>query len=121
METETAKKTGNGENLGNRRYLLLFRISSDNFAQVDYPGIAYMDPKGEFREKASGLFTTFYRIFGGGGFRMAYGFLPDFGEEVSGLFTDFYRILGKGFRIVYRILHILPDFGEEASGLFTDF
>ena len=39
MEIETAKKTGNGENLGNRRYLLLFRISSDNFAQVDYPGI----------------------------------------------------------------------------------
>ena len=31
-ETETAKKTGNGDILGNRRQLLLFRISIDNFA-----------------------------------------------------------------------------------------
>lgn len=38
-EPETSKKTGNGENLGNRRYLLLFQNSSDNFAHVDCPGI----------------------------------------------------------------------------------
>ena len=32
VKTETAKKNGNGDFLGNRRQLLLFRISSDNFA-----------------------------------------------------------------------------------------
>jgi hypothetical protein len=32
VKTEAAKKTGNGDILGNRRQLLLFRISSDNFA-----------------------------------------------------------------------------------------
>ena len=55
------------------------------------------------------MFTDFYRIvrrrlpdclriftgFWEGGFRIVYGFLPDFGEEASGLFTDLYRILGK--------------------------
>ena len=35
-------KNWNGENLGNRRSLLLFRILSDNFAQVDFPGILYI-------------------------------------------------------------------------------
>jgi hypothetical protein len=44
VETEAAKKTGNGEHLGNRRYLLLFRISSDNFAQMGYPGIVSFIP-----------------------------------------------------------------------------
>ena len=58
---------------------------------------------------------------------MVYGFLPDFGEDASGLFTDFYRILGGGFRIFYgfftgfwgggfRIVYgFVPDFGEKAS------
>ena len=108
------------------------------------------------------MLTDFYRILGrslpaclgiftgvcGEGFRIVYGFLPDFGKEASGLFcgflpdfgeeasglcTDFYRISGKmftvflriftglwggGFRIVYGFS---PDFGEEASGLLTDF
>ena len=59
----------------------------------------------------------FFTAFCGGGFRIVYGFLPDFGEEASGLLTEFYRIVGR------RLPHCLrnfPDFGEEASELFTD-
>ena len=97
-------------------------------------------------EQASGLLTYFYRIVGrrlpdflriftrlwGGGFRIVYGFFPNFGEEASGLLTYFYRIVGRrpiglftdffrilgGFRFVYGFF---PDFGEEASGLLTEF
>ena len=43
MEIEISKKIGNNENLGNRRYLLLFRISNNNFAQVDYLDIFIKD------------------------------------------------------------------------------
>ena len=91
------------------------------------------------------MLTDFYRIVGrrrpdclriltgfwGGGFRIAYGFLPDCGEEASGLLTDFDRIVGRtlpdclriftglwreGFRIVSAIL---PNLVEEAYGFGT--
>ena len=39
VETETAKTLGNGDISTNRRYLLLFQISSNNFTQVEDPGM----------------------------------------------------------------------------------
>ena len=42
-----------------------------------------------------GIFTRFW----GGGFRIVYGFLPDFDEDASGLFTDFGRRLPDCSRI----------------------
>ena len=47
--------------------------------------------------------SGFLPDLGGGGLRIVSGFLPDLGEDAYGLFTDFYRIWGRRLTDCLRI------------------